>query len=77
MNSATPLETLCNGNSEEIQTIALRNAHMFTKEIGKAASNYPLAAKCPEEHPVVKNHGKRWIECPFEKSSTEPTSGHN
>ena len=72
LNNATPMEILCKGDSEEIQTIGLRHAHMFSKEIGKAAQNYPLAAKCPEGHPVIKNHGKRWIDCPFTKSSSEP-----
>ena len=65
--SSIPTPTLMYGTEEEKEREALKQIGNNTHELVNTLKHYPIKAKCPEGHPVVKKYG--WMRCtnPFSK----------
>ena len=65
--SSIPAPTLMYGTEEEKEREALKQIGNNTHELVNTLKHYPIKAKCPEGHPVVKKYG--WMRCtnPFGK----------
>ena len=73
--STIPAETLIHGTEEERERATLKCIANNEEFLSKTIKDYPIKAKCPEGHPILKNYGWQRFSNPFGKQ--QPSKNHS